>query len=93
MVRNGPGDPGFITEVKTMKEPGNNALKRAINKASDQAGPEGKVVIDGRGVGTIQSDAERAFKRALGQPGKVVAKHVHVILEDGSMTEFENEQL
>lgn len=92
MVRKSPDDPGSITEFKTLKGPGNNALKRNINAASDQAGPDEGVVIDGRWVGTTQSDAEQAFKRALGQPGGIVARHVHVILGDGTIIEFEKER-
>jgi hypothetical protein len=91
MVRKSPDDPGSITEFKTLKGPGNNALKRNINAASDQSGPDESVVIDGRGVGTTHSDAEQAFKRALRQPGGIVARHVHVILGDGGIIEFERE--
>jgi hypothetical protein len=91
MVRKGPDDPGSITEFKTLKESSNNALKSDINHASRQAGADGDVVIDGRGVGTTLSEAERAYRRALGQPGGTVAKRVHVILGDGRMITFERE--
>lgn len=91
MVRKGPDDPGSITEFKTLKSSNNNALKREINDASDQAGADGDVVMDGRGVNTTQSDAERAYKRALGQPGKIVSQRVHVILGDNTMITFEKD--
>jgi len=92
MVRKAPDDPGSITEFKTMSKPTNNALKREINDASDQVGADGDVVIDGRRVGTTLSDAERAYKRAIGQPGGIVAKRVHVILGDGRLITLEEEQ-
>jgi hypothetical protein len=92
VVRKTPDDAGSITEFKTMNKPTNNALKREINDASDQVGADGDVVIDGRRVGTTVSDAERAYKRATGQPGGIVAKRVHVILGDGRMITLEKEQ-
>jgi hypothetical protein len=57
----------------------------------DQAGADGEVVIDARDVGTTQADAERAFRRAIGQPGRIVAQRIHVILGDGTMITFEVE--
>jgi hypothetical protein len=93
MVRKSASDPGSITEFKRMDSPNNNALKREINDASDQAGIDGDVVIDGRLVGTTREDAERAYRRALGQQGKFVSERVHVILGDGNIVTFEKEQL
>jgi hypothetical protein len=91
MVRKNPDDPGSVTEFKTMDSSSQAALKREINRASVQAGTDGEVVIDGRGVGTTQAAAERAFRRALGQPGGTVSQRVHVILGDGSLVTFERE--
>jgi hypothetical protein len=92
MVRKSPDDPGSVTEFKTLNKPSNNALKRDINDASRQAGADGEVVIDGRPAGTTVGEAERAYRRALGQPGKIVANRVHIILGDGNIITFEKEQ-
>jgi hypothetical protein len=91
MVRTGPGDPSAVTEFKTMESAKANALKREINEASTQVPADGEVVIDGRAVGTTRSGAERAFRRAVGQPGRTVARRVHVILGDNTMITFERE--
>jgi hypothetical protein len=89
MVRKSADDPGVITEFKTLESTSPNALKRNINDASKQVPENGEVVIDGRGVGTTREDAEQAFSRAVGQPGRTVAKKVHIILADNTISTFE----
>jgi hypothetical protein len=95
MVRRDPADEGRITEFKTLEPTPNgkpvNAAKRNINDASDQVPPDGEVVIDASKVGLTEEDAGRAWRKALGQPGKTVAAQVHIILEGGRIVTFEKE--
>jgi hypothetical protein len=55
------------------------------------AGRDGEVVVDGRPIGLSEEDAERAFRRACGQPGSRVARMVHVILGDGRLVTYVRE--
>ncbi|MGZ0152791.1 hypothetical protein ACXJJ3_37435 [Kribbella sp. WER1] len=91
MVRKSDSSRGVVVEFKTPESRSNNALKRAMNAASRQAGSDGEVVIDGRPIELSEDDALRAFRRACGQPGSRVAGLVHVILGDGRLVTFEKE--
>jgi hypothetical protein len=97
MVRKEPGDPGRITEFKTLDPPkaGSNpvnAVKRNINDASHQVPPDGEIVIDTRNIpGLTEEDVLRAYKKALGQPKGSVAKEVHIILGDGRVVTYVKE--
>ncbi|NUR96993.1 MAG: hypothetical protein HOV67_17270, partial [Kribbellaceae bacterium] len=75
MVRKHRDLPGVVVEFKTPNRNGTSTLKRNICDASGQA-PE--IVIDGRGIELSEADALRAYRRALGQPGKTIADIVHV---------------
>ncbi|MEV0801662.1 hypothetical protein AB0I34_28470 [Kribbella sp. NPDC050281] len=89
MVRKSAADRGVIVEFKTPDSSNNNALKRLIGDAGDQAA---EVVIDGRKVGVTEADAWRAYRRAVRQPGKTIADVVHVILGDGRLVTYLKEQ-
>lgn len=91
MVRTHPADEGRITEFKTLNSGSANAAKRNINDASDQVPPDGEVVIDGSKVGLTEEDAYKAYRKALGQPGKTVAATVRVILGDGRLVTYVKE--
>ncbi|TCO32822.1 hypothetical protein EV652_104428 [Kribbella steppae] len=94
-VRKNDSDEGLIVEFKTLRKASQAAVKRNMHEATDQATqdrPHGEVVIDGRNVGLSEYTAQRAYRRALGQPGKTVADIVHVILGDGRMVTFTKEQ-
>ncbi|WP_427891582.1 hypothetical protein ACQHIV_03510 [Kribbella sp. GL6] len=91
MVRKSGSSRGVIVEFKTPESRSNNALKRNMNAGSRQAGSDGEVVIDGRPIDLSDEDAQRAFRRACGQPGSRVARLVHVILGDGRMVTFVKE--
>ncbi|WP_131785109.1 hypothetical protein [Protofrankia symbiont of Coriaria ruscifolia] len=51
IVRRDPGDPGLMTELKTLESSSKNAVQRNILKAGKQAGGDGGAIIDGRQVG------------------------------------------
>ncbi|MGW6278707.1 CdiA C-terminal domain-containing protein [Kribbella sp. NPDC055071] len=89
MVRKSGEDVGIVVEFKTPESGSSNAVKRNMERASSQAD---EVVIDGRQVGLTEEVAGRSFRRACGQPGKVVARVVHVILGDGRLVTFTKEQ-
>jgi hypothetical protein len=88
MVRTGPGDPGRITEFKTLESDSNSAIQRNILQSGEQAGGDGAVVIDGRQVGLTRDVAVRGYQRAVGNSlahGKTMPGLVRVILGDGSI--------
>jgi hypothetical protein len=91
MVRKSATSRGVLTEFKTPISSKISAVKRNMNTGSSQAGWDGEVVIDGRQIGLSESDAERAFRRACGQPGSRVASMVHVILGDGRLVSYVKE--
>jgi hypothetical protein len=92
MIRRSGTDEGLQAEFKTAESGANSAIKRNIHNGSDQALPDGEVVIDGRDVGLTEANALRAFRRACGQPGKTVANVVHFILEDGRLVTCHKER-
>jgi hypothetical protein len=91
MVRRSGSDKGRVVEFKTLRGSSANTARRNINDASGQVPPDGEVVIDGRNGGLTEADALRAFRRALGQPGKTVAAAVHLILGDGRLVTYTKE--
>jgi len=97
MLRKHPDDPGAVTEFKRLDPPApgqqlsGNAVKRNINDASGQVPDDGEIVIDGSEGGLTEEVAERAFRRALGQPGKTVARKVHFHLGDGRIVTYTKE--
>ncbi|GAA3126549.1 hypothetical protein JOF29_002614 [Kribbella aluminosa] len=80
---------GTVVEFKTPNQNGANILRRNICDASAQAA---EVVIDGRNIDLSEADALRAYRRALGQPGKTIADIVHVILGDGRLVTYRREK-
>jgi hypothetical protein len=91
MVRKSASSRGVIVEFKTPRSHKSSAVKRNMNTGSTQAGRDGEVVIDGRQIELSEEDAERAFRRACGQPGSRVASMVHVILGDGRLVSYAKE--
>ena len=91
MVRKSPSSRGVILEFKTPNSPKESAVKRNMTNGSRQAGRDGELVIDGRPIGLSEHDAERAFRRACGQPRAKVARMVHVILGDGRLVTYVRE--
>ncbi|TDW79366.1 hypothetical protein [Kribbella sp. VKM Ac-2566] len=89
MVRKQPDGRGVVVEFKTPNKNGTSTVKRNICDASDQA-PE--IVIDGRDIDLSEADAWRAYRRALGQPGKAIADVVHVILGDNRLVTYRKEK-
>jgi hypothetical protein len=90
MVRAASGDPGTITEFKTLDQPGSNVVRRNILKAGGQLAPYGggDAVIDGRAVGLTAEDTRRGYARAVGQAAATsqpIPTKVHAILSDGSI--------
>jgi hypothetical protein len=93
LVREGPKDPGVISELKTLHSPSSSAVQRNILEAGGQLdqykasyGP-GRAVIDGRGVGLTADDADRGLRRAVGQArdhGQPMPPSIRIILGDGS---------
>jgi hypothetical protein len=78
-----------MVEFKTPNSNGANTVKRNICDAGDQAA---EIVIDGRDIDLSEAAALRAYRRALGQPGKTVADVVHVILGDGRLVTYRKEK-
>jgi hypothetical protein len=92
MVRKSAADRGVGVEFKTLDKNSPNAIERNITQGSGQVrSVVGEVVIDGRTVGLTEPDAQRAFRRACGQPGAVVAPRVHVILGGGRLVTYVKE--
>jgi hypothetical protein len=91
-LRRTGSDDALIVEFKTLERASLSAVKRNIHKATEQAGSLGEIFIDGRNVGLSESMAHRAFRMALGQPGKSVSAVVHVILGDGRLVTFTKER-
>lgn len=89
MVRKRANERGAIVEFKTPNKNGSNTVKRNICDASDQAS---EIVIDGRSIDLSESDASRAYRRALGQPGKTIADVVHILLGDGRLVSYRKEK-
>jgi uncharacterized membrane protein YphA (DoxX/SURF4 family) len=93
LVREGPDDPGVISELKTLHSPSSSAVQRNILDAGgqldqykDRYGP-GRAVIDGRAAGLTADDADRGFRRAVGQArdhGQPMPPSIRIILGDGS---------
>ena len=76
-------------EFKTPTKNASNTIRRNICDASDQAR---EIVIDGRTIGLSEADAWRAYRRALGQPGKNIADIVHILLGDGRLVSYRKER-
>jgi hypothetical protein len=91
IARKSGASRGVIVEFKTPTSLKNSAVKRNMHRGTDQSGSDGEVVIDGRPIGLSEEDAERAFRRACGQPGSKVASMVHVILGDGRLVSYARE--
>ncbi|GAB2609013.1 hypothetical protein [Kribbella endophytica] len=91
MVRRDGSDRGRVTEFKRLDSAAPNAIKRSIERATDQVKGVGEVVIDGRMVDLGYDAALRAFRRACAQDGRTVAPVVHVILGDGRLVTYERE--
>lgn len=92
--RNGTDD-GLAIEFKTLRRASLSAVKRNMLGGTAQATqdrPLGEVIVDGRTVGLTQAMADRAYRMARGQPGKAVARVVHVILGDGRLLTYTKEQ-
>ena len=93
LVREGPDDPGVISELKSLRSPSSSAVQRNILDAGaqldqykDRFGP-GRAVIDGRAVALTAEDADRGFRRAVGQArehGQPLPPSIRIILGDGS---------
>jgi hypothetical protein len=93
MVRTSSADPGTVTEFKTLESGSSGSVKENILRAGKQLDPYGggDVVIDGRGVGLTEADAQRGFGRAAGQAkahGSAVPARVRVILGDGRIMDL-----
>jgi len=91
-LRRSGSDEGLIVEFKTLDRATLAAVKRNIHNAQEQVGSRGEIFIDGRKVDLSETMAHRAFRMALGQPGKTVSAVVHVILGDGRLVTFTKEQ-
>ncbi|GAA2809632.1 hypothetical protein [Kribbella solani] len=91
MVRKASDVAGVVFEFKTPKSASSNAIKRNIHEATEQAGEHSEILIDGRPVGLTEDVAWRSYRRACGQPGGIVADHVHVILGDGRLITYTKE--
>ncbi|TDW78011.1 hypothetical protein [Kribbella pratensis] len=87
-VRKGRAERGVIVEFKTPSKNSNSTVRRNICDASGQAS---EIVIDGRNIELSEADAWRAYRRALGQPGKTIADVVHIILGDGRLVTYRKE--
>jgi hypothetical protein len=93
LVREGPDDPGLLTELKSLRSPSDSAVRRNILEAGAQLeqqaatyGP-GRVVIDGRATGLTADAADQGYRRALGQArahGQPMPASIRIILGDGS---------
>ena len=93
LVREGPDDPGVISELKTLRSSQSSAVQRNILDAGaqldqykDRYGP-GRAIIDGRAAGLTAEDADRGFRRAAGQArahGQSMPPSIRIILGDGS---------
>jgi hypothetical protein len=93
LVREGPKDPGVISELKTLRSSSSSAVQRNILEAGgqldqykDRYGP-GRAVIDGRAAGLTADDADRGFRRAVGQArdhGQPMPPSIRIILGDRS---------
>jgi hypothetical protein len=93
LVRERPDDPGVISELKTLHSPSSSAVQRNILEAGgqldqykDRYGP-GRAIIDGRGIGLTAGEADRGFRRAVGQArehGQPMPPSIRIILGDGS---------
>ena len=93
LVREGPDDPGVVTELKTLHSPSDSAVQRNILEAGAQLeqhtanyGP-GRVVVDGRAIGLTAEAADKGYRRALGQArahGQPMPPSIRIILGDGS---------
>jgi hypothetical protein len=93
LVREGPDDPGVLTELKTLHTSSDSAVRRTILEAGGQLeqhkasyGP-GRVVLDGRGTGLTAEAADKGYRRALGQArahGQPMPPSIRIILGDGS---------
>ena len=97
LVREGPDDPGVISELKTLNSSRSSAVQRNILDAGaqldqykDRYGP-GRAVIDGRAAGLTADDADRGFRRAVGQArthGQPMPPSIRIILGDGSSRDY-----
>jgi hypothetical protein len=91
-LRRSGSEEGLIVEFKTLDRASLSAVKRNIHEAQEQVGSLGEIFIDGRKVDLPETMAHRAFRMALGQPGKTVSAVVHVILGDGRLVTLTKER-
>ena len=75
MVREEPrSSRGVIVEFKTPRSNKSSADQAEHERLASESGrARRRGVIDGRQIGLSEEDAERAFRRACGQPGSTVA--------------------
>lgn len=88
MVRTSPGDPGTVTEFKTLISDASRAVKDNMRTATRQLVPHGngEVVIDGRSVALTEAAAREGHARFVGERRKhdrPLPLRVTVILGDG----------
>jgi hypothetical protein len=90
IVRRGPDDPGTISEIKTLAQPTNNAVKDRILDAAGQVRQPGggDVYIDGRAAGLTEEEAVRGYRRAAGV-GDELPRRTTILLGNGEVLEFE----
>lgn len=87
MVRNGPDDPGTVTEFKTPDRLSVKSITRSILEGAKQVGEHGggNVVIDGRQVGLTEEIARQGYEKAMLNHrlhGSVLPDTTRVILGD-----------
>ncbi|MGI4895755.1 MAG: hypothetical protein ACRYF3_11650 [Janthinobacterium lividum] len=98
VIRRSPDDPGTLTEFKALviRNPStnvSNAIKNNIKKGSSQLNEQGggDLVIDGRPINLTLEEADRGWRRALGEAkiqNRVLPSHVWMILGNGHFEEF-----
>jgi hypothetical protein len=88
LVRHQSSDPGRPTELRTLRQPGANAVRDRILKIGEQLTHYGggDVVIDGRDVKLTENAAREGHTLALRQArhqGQELPRQVRLILADG----------
>ncbi|MFJ5869511.1 hypothetical protein ACIQEY_34560, partial [Streptomyces parvus] len=94
MVRRFPEDEGTVTEFKHLDRGTPTAVKRNILDAGEQVGTHGggDVVIDGREIGLNEEDAERGYRRAVGQAAahdQAMPANTYFIFDNNKMKKIE----
>ena len=88
MIRYDAGDPGQLTEFKTLNEGRAVTIKHRILKAGKQLAQHGggDAAIDGRQVGLSEDTAREGYELAVRQArhhGQALPRQVRIILADG----------